>query len=150
MKVRRTLAAAGGGVLLSAGLMAAPAQAQPNSVAQEGLVNLAITDTTVQVPIAVAADVCGVAVNVLAQELVQGPVECTAEGVAFAERNGGGGNNNVAQQGLVNVAVTDTTVQVPVGIAANICGVAVNLLASQTSQEPVECTAEGVAIAESA
>ena len=36
------------------------------------------------------------------------------------------------QSGLVNVAVVNNTVQIPIGIAANVCGVAVNILASAT------------------
>ncbi|MEP6761269.1 MAG: hypothetical protein ABJA93_07875 [Sporichthyaceae bacterium] len=68
------------------------------------------------------------------------------------------------QNGLVNVALTDTTVQVPiavaanvsatdtvvqipVGIAANVCGVAVSVLAGPNIQFPVTCTAKGVSIA---
>ena len=34
------------------------------------------------------------------------------------------------QSGLVNLALVDTTVQVPVAVAANICGVSVNILSS--------------------
>jgi hypothetical protein len=63
-------------------LTAMPALAQP--VFTGGLVNITVTDVlnnnqvNVQVPIGVAANVCGVAVNVLASEASQGPVDCTA------------------------------------------------------------------------
>ena len=50
---------------MSVGVAAAPADA----ATQEGLVNVAVTDITVQVPIAVAANVCDVSVNVLAEQL---------------------------------------------------------------------------------
>ncbi len=123
--------------------IANPASAGPNNTTQKGLVNLSLTDTTVQLPIALAANVCGVAVNVLATATATSPVNCTATGVSTATRNKGGGGNNTRQNGLVNVAITDTTIQVPIAIAANICGVAVNILATQTFTSPVTCTALG-------
>jgi hypothetical protein len=49
--------------------------------------------------------------------------------------------------GLVNVTVTDVlshdqiNVQVPIGVAANVCGVQANVLAQGGLQEPVDCTA---------
>src|SRR5256885_9003042 len=97
---------------------------------QSGLVTVAIVNNAVQIPIGIAANVCGVAVDVLAQNIATGEATCTALGDATATRaggNGGGGGGN--QQGLVNLFVADNTVQVPVGIAANICGVAANVLA---------------------
>ena len=62
--------------------VAAPAGAQP--VITGGLVNITIFDVlnenqiSVQVPIGVAANVCGVQANVLARGEFQGPVNCTA------------------------------------------------------------------------
>jgi hypothetical protein len=120
---------------------AAPAGAQ---VRQEGLVNVAITDTTVQVPVGVAANICGVAVNVLATAANVGDVDCTATGVAIAEHENGGGGGPVMQEGLVNLAVTNTTIQVPIAIAANVCGLAVNVLARALNAGDVTCTATGV------
>jgi hypothetical protein len=68
---------------LSVGAIAAPAaSAQP--VVTGGLVNVTVTNllnnnqVSVQVPIGVAANVCGVQANVLAQSNVQDPVDCTA------------------------------------------------------------------------
>ena len=124
-------------VALTFGLLAGPASAQGR---QEGLVNVYAEDVTVQVPIAVAANVCGVAVNVLSQAGNLGDVDCTAEGVALAENNGGGGGP-VNQNGLVNVALVDVTVQVPVSVAANVCGVAVNVLATNLNAGSVDCDA---------
>jgi hypothetical protein len=75
-----------------------PASAQQ----QEGLINVNVSDVdvgviaNVQVPVAIAANVCGVAVNVLARQL-PGDVECDAEAqsaadneqfMQFAERQG--------------------------------------------------------------
>jgi hypothetical protein len=138
MKVRALLVAA----MLAAMMVVAvsPAGAQTT---QQGLVNVAITDTTVQVPVGIAANICGVAVNILATAANVGDVECTAEGVAIAEHENGNGGP-VMQEGLVNLAVTNTTVQVPVAVAANICGVAVNVLARAVNFGDVQCDAEGV------
>lgn len=48
---------------------------------------------------------------------------------------------------LVNIIIVDTlsgnnvNVQVPIGVAANVCGVQANVLAQNNIQEPVDCTA---------
>jgi hypothetical protein len=61
------------------GAAAAPAGAQQN-----GLVNVDISNVlnnnniTVAIPINAAANVCGVSVDLLAQQLANGPVTCTA------------------------------------------------------------------------
>jgi multisubunit Na+/H+ antiporter MnhB subunit len=141
---RRVLATGAGAAMLSVGAFVAPADA---ATRQDGLVNVALTDTTIQVPVAVAANICGVAVNVLAAGSLQGPVDCDAAGVSQATRADHGGGDNTRQSGLINVSATDTVVQIPVGIAANVCGVAANVLAGPNIQFPVECTAEGVSIA---
>lgn len=129
--------------VLTAGTLAFGAASAPASAQQSGLVNVDVSNNTVQVPIAVAANVCGVQVGVLAQQLRQGPVDCeaTADVDAVASRPGGGGG--VSQQGLVNLAITDNTIQVPVGIAANICGVQAALLAQGLEQGAATCRAEG-------
>jgi hypothetical protein len=129
--------------VLALGVAAAPASAQTT---QNGLVNVAVVNNTVQVPIAVAANVCGLQVGVLATALQQGPVTCTANGTATATAPaaGAGGTN---QQGLVNLAITDNTIQVPVGIAANICGVQAGVLANQLRQGAAHCNAQGNATA---
>jgi hypothetical protein len=72
--------------LFASGLLAfgaaAPASAQP--VITGGLVNITIVDVlnnndvNVQVPIGIAANVCGVQANVLARGGIQEPVDCTA------------------------------------------------------------------------
>ncbi len=51
------------------------------------------------------------------------------------------------QSGLVNIEVTDVlndntvVVAVPIGVAANVCGIQANVLAQDNVQEPVDCTA---------
>ena len=79
-------------------------------VAQEGLVNLNLTGMTAQLPIDLAANLCDVAVDVLVNELSDGSAPCTAssnsDAVVTTEDGG-----PVAQEGLVNVNVTDVVVQ---------------------------------------
>jgi hypothetical protein len=126
--------------VVSLGIVAGPASAQ-----QSGLINVVVSDNTVQVPIAVAANVCGLQVGVLAQELRQGPVDCSssATSTAIATRDNGGGGGGGPQSGLVNLAITNNTVQVPIGIAANICGVQAGILAQDLRQGKADCLAEG-------
>jgi hypothetical protein len=116
-------------MVMTLGLFAAPAAAQDTT--QEGLVNLAIGDVTLQVPIGVAANVCGVNAGVLASgEQTTDPVcKINADEAQQLSWTGNGGGD-VDQQGLVNVALGDVTLQVPIGIAANICGLNVAVLAS--------------------
>ena len=123
-KARVAAIVAAGSLSLGA---AGTARAAPQ---QDGLVNLAVTNNVIQVPVGVAANICGVAANVLASGTSTSPVDCTATGMAGATatpRERG----NTRQNGLVNVDLSDNTVQVPVGIAANVCGVTVNALELQ-------------------
>ncbi len=137
MKVRLTMAVLVTAVTAVAGTSTAGAQNQ------SGLVNVAIVDNTVQIPIGIAANVCGVAVNILAQNLANGDTTCNAVAGATATRAGGGGGGGANQEGLVNLYVANNTVQVPVGIAANICGVAANVLAQQLHNGDASCDATG-------
>ena len=136
--------------LVIAATAAAAAFAVPTSasaqVNQDGLVNVNVSDNVVQVPIGIAANVCGVSVAVLAN-VASGPVDCTTtaeSGAVSAERNDGG---DARQRGLVNLNVEDNVLQVPVAVAANICGVGVGVLAQQVSG-PVECDARSRSRAE--
>jgi hypothetical protein len=104
----------------------------PASAQQNGLVNVDVSNNTVQVPVAVAANVCGVAVNVIATNTFGGNAVCTSTSHATAQGGGGGGGGGANQDGLVNVALTGNTVQVPIGVAANICGVQANVIAANT------------------
>lgn len=49
-----------------------------SSTKQEGLVNVNVENLRVQVPIAVAANICDVDVNVLSLSLLNGPATCEA------------------------------------------------------------------------
>ena len=121
------------------GALAAPAAAQ-NS--QEGLVNVAIDDTVVQAPIAVAANICDVGVGVLAQMTDAGATcEATADSAASTGR---GGNSNTRQEGLVNVLIDDLVVQLPIALAANVCDINVAVLAEITDGAAA-CNADSTA-----
>jgi hypothetical protein len=145
--VRRSAA-----LLIAAGgmtaVVAAPASAAPNN--QSGLVNVALVNTTVQVPISVAANVCNVAVNALASQVPGAAAPCDAAGdsVATAPTQPSSGPNR--QNGLVNLYVANTTVQIPIGIAANVCNVAVNVLATQTPAAAAACTVTNGVVAQPA
>ena len=92
MNIRRSLATAGAAGALAAGslFLAAPAQAQP--VVTGGLVNVTIIDlvdiddVTVQLPVAVAANVCDVTVAALLAEIEEdGSADCDARAVSRAQ-----------------------------------------------------------------
>ena len=102
---------------------------------QTGLVNVAVGDVTVQLPVALAANLCDVNVAVLVGQFVDaGDAQCDARADADGmilnggNRGNGGGPNQV---GLVNVAIGDITVQAPIGIAVNICDVNAAILVGQ-------------------
>jgi hypothetical protein len=137
MKIRLILAAFATAAM---GLVGSSAATAAN---QNGLVNVDVSNNTVQVPIGVAANVCGVAVNILAAGTIASPATCdaVAGATAYSAGNNHGGSTN--QQGLINLAITNNTIQVPIGIAANICGIAANVLATQTVSGPASCNALG-------
>lgn len=121
---------------------AAPAQAQ--NQAGDSLVNVQISDVEVLVPIGVAANLCDINANVLAQQERQGGAQCeaTAESVATpGSGGGGGGGGNQAGNSLVNVQLTDITIALPIAVAANVCDVNVNILAQQLRNGGAECDA---------
>jgi hypothetical protein len=123
------------------GASAVPASAQNR---QEGLVNVAVEDVTVQIPISVAANVCDVNVAVLAQMTDQARMcTATADSAASAGPSQGGPTR---QEGLVNVLLDDVIVQVPVALAANICDVNVAVLADVADDAAVcRATSESIA-----
>jgi hypothetical protein len=132
---------------------------------QNGLVNVNLQDiavaipVSVAVPIGVAANVCDV--SILSLQDQTGAMNCTAMNnstalsraiaLAVTDPNGGGGGANNQQSGLVNVNVQDlalavpVSVAVPVGIAANVCGVSVLSLHDQTG--PMTCDAQNTSTA---
>jgi hypothetical protein len=99
---------------------------------QTGLVNVNVSDNTVQVPIGIAANICDVKVIALVSGIRDtGEAECTALSTSEADATvtpGAGGA--ASQEGLINVNLENNTVQVPIAAAANICDVDVVVLAS--------------------
>src|ERR687895_522701 len=126
-------------------LTATVAFAQPGgNQAGDSLVNVQISDLTVLVPVGVAANLCDVNANVLAEQARTGDANCTATAESIAspgQGNGNAGGGNRAGNSLINVQISDVTILVPIGIAANICDVNVNILAEQLRTGDANCTA---------
>jgi hypothetical protein len=126
--------------------MAIAAIATPATAAtQNGLVNLNLEGVTVQVPVAVAANVCDVNVAaILAGIRDNGTVDCEATALPLSEAtmtSAGGGNTR--QNGLINVNIEDTVIQIPIAAAVNVCDVNVALLlAAILDQGATGCTAD--------
>lgn len=163
--MRHTLLAAASALgALAISAASTPVLAATNS--QSGLVNVNLQSVTVQapisvaVPVSVAADVCNIPVNVLGQQASAGTASCTATSNSFALNraiaqsmtSGGGGATN-QQSGLVNVNVqglhlqTPISVAVPVGVAANVCNVPANVLATQVNAGSASCRATSTSTA---
>jgi hypothetical protein len=91
---------------------------------QRGLVNIAVGDVTIQVPVALAANICDVNVAVLVGDFRDdGEADCTTVAGSEATVTRGPASTPVVQRGLVNVAIGDVTVQVPIAAALNLCDV---------------------------
>jgi hypothetical protein len=135
--MRRILTLAASAVA-AVGLYAAPASADPPT--QEGLVNVNLSDNTVQVPVAAAVNICDVNVAALA-EIVDEAGSCDAVAGADARQRGENPGSPVSQDGLINVNVSGNTIQVPVAVAANICDVNVAVLA-ELADEGGSCDAQ--------
>ncbi len=132
--------------LLATVCMAVAATVAPATAAnQNGLVNINLEDNIVQVPVAIAANVCKVDVAVLVGLLADtGSAVCNAEafsGATVTGRQGGGGNTR--QNGLINVNLENNTIQVPIAAAANICDVTVAILVGAIlKDDATQCTAK--------
>ena len=137
MRFRASILAAA--IAASLCIAAAPASAQQ----QQGLVNVDLTDVTVQVPVAVAANICDVNVAVLVSDLRDDAAMCNATGDADAiTPAAGGGGGAGPQEGLVNVIIEDVTVQVPVSVAANVCDLNVAILVNLLMDDSAACMAD--------
>jgi hypothetical protein len=117
--------------VVSLAVSAGSASAQP----QQGLVNVSVSD--VNVPIAIAANVCNLQVNALAQDNFSDAGNC--EAIADSTATGGPGGGGGRQEGLVNIRIED--VNIPITVAANICNVQVNLLAQGNFSDAGDCDA---------
>ncbi len=149
--LRRFLAAVFAATLVSA-MAAAPASAQ--IFQGPALVNVAISNVTVQVPVSVAANLCDINVAVLVGEFRDdGDADCTATARSIATRgpgngNGGGGGGIGQGPALVNVAIFGLTVQVPISVAANLCDINAAILVGEFRDDgDADCTATARSIA---
>jgi hypothetical protein len=138
--MRRALACSFAALTLALGAGAGTAGAQTT---QNGLVNLNLQDITVQVPIGVAANVCDVNVAILANLVDTGTTQhCSSIADAAAHAvTVGAPTGTTTQNGLVNVNVSDVTVQVPIAAAVNICDVNAAVLAALTDTAGASCDA---------
>lgn len=132
--------------MLIAGTMslgaALPAAAQPT--VQRGLVNVNVEDVTIQVPIAVAANICDVTVAVLVSDLRDGSAVCDAFAESDATVTPAEPGGPTFQEGLINVNISGVTIQVPITVAANLCDVTVAILATDLLEDG-EATCDAVA-----
>jgi hypothetical protein len=139
-----------GGTIVSAALaLSVVAPVAAANRAGDTLVNVQISDVTILVPVAVAADLCDINVNVLAIQVDAGQTTCdaTAQSAASPGSNGGNGGGNTAGNSLVNVQIDDVLVAVPIALAANLCDVGVNVLATQLHTGSATCDASALAVA---
>lgn len=118
-----------------------PASAATNR-AGDSLVNVQVGDITILVPVAVAANLCDIDVNVLSDQVEAGDTTCdaTAESIA-SPGDGSEGSTNIGGNSLVNVQIGDITALIPIAVAANVCDVAVNVLAQQLGTGDATCDA---------
>lgn len=141
-KTFAALAASAAGI----GLAAVPAAAQPE---QNGLVNVYVEDVTVQVPVSVALNLCDVNISVLVDTFEDDAAPCHSDGGSIAlTETGDRGSAPVRQGGLVNVALTDVTAQIPIALAATLCNIDVAVLVGGFEDAAAACEASGVALAD--
>jgi hypothetical protein len=149
MEMRKSLAGGLlGSLVLSMALAGAVAAAPGGNTAGDTLVNVQISDVTILVPVAVAANLCDINVNVVAGQFDAGDTVCTAnaESMASPGWNSGGGGNQ-AGNSLVNVQIDDLAIIVPISLAANLCDVNVNVLARQIRTGDATCEADAESLA---
>jgi hypothetical protein len=131
--------------------MAAAAVTPAGAARQTGLVNINVEDNIVQVPVAIAANVCNVDVNVLVGQLIDtGEATCNADAFSNATVTPRERGGNTRQNGLINVNLENNTVQVPIAAAANICDVDIAILVGailedDATQCDANAQAEGIA-----
>jgi hypothetical protein len=110
---------------------------------QVGLVNVNVEDVTIQAPISVAANICNVSINVIATDNFNQGDECHIDqsgDVVLEQQSGNNPWDGPQQTGLVNINIEDVTLQVPIRVAANVCNLAVNVIASGNENQGGPCT----------
>jgi hypothetical protein len=129
--------------MLIAVVAALAATAPAGAARQSGLVNINVEDNVVQVPVAIAANVCDVTVAVLVSELADtGTTTCDALATSGATVTPSERGPEARQNGLINVNLQNNTVQIPIAAAANICDVDVLVLVTAILlDDATSCTA---------
>ena len=137
-----------GSLALSVALTGAVAAAPGGNQAGDSLVNVQVSDLTVLVPVALAANLCDINVNILAAQADLGDATCTATAESQASPGwGNGGGGNQAGNSLINVQLDDVFVAVPIALALNICDLDVNVLALQFAAGNTTCDASAISTA---
>ena len=133
-------------LVVSVAALAMSSTAAAQHQAGDSLVNVQIGDITVLAPVAIAANLCDINVNVLALQAREGGAECDATATSIARPGPGNGNGNggghQAGNSLVNVQIGDVLLKLPIALAANVCDVNVNILAVQLRAGGATCTAD--------
>jgi hypothetical protein len=129
--------------VLAAGVAALAATSSADAARQSGLVNVNVEDNVVQLPVAIAANVCDVTVAALVSDLRdEGTATCTALAASGATVTPSAPGPGSRQDGLINVNLENNTVQIPIAAAANICDVTVAVLATAILlDDATSCTA---------
>jgi hypothetical protein len=136
--MRKTLAL----TLLACVVALATATGASAQTQQTGLVNINVEDNVVQVPVAIAANICDVTVAVLVSDLTDGSATCDALATSDATVTPRPSGGPTRQDGLINVNLENNTVQIPIAAAANVCDVSVLVLATEILlSDATECTA---------
>ena len=120
MKKARWVSAAAGTVVLVAGF-AAPASAALADGGGDGNggVLSVLSGNTVNAPVSLPVDVCGVAVGLLGGA----DASCAGGAASNTDINNGGGGDGNGNAGVASVG-SGNTVNLPVSVPANVCGVA--------------------------
>jgi hypothetical protein len=136
--MRKTLAL----TLLACVVALATATGASAQTQQTGLVNINVEDNVVQVPVAIAANICDVTVAVLVSDLTDGSATSDALATSDATVTPRPSGGPTRQDGLINVNLENNTVQIPIAAAANVCDVSVLVLATEILlSDATECTA---------
>ena len=135
-------------VLFAVVLSSMVAATSASAARQTGLVNINVEDNVVQVPVAVAANVCNVSIAaVLAVVAEGGSTTCDAFATNETEATitpADPSDRETRQRGLINVNIQDNIIQVPIAVAANLCDIDIALLAAAVLELPnaeTDCTA---------
>ena len=91
---------------------------------------------------------CSVVAGALALGLVAPPASAQQAGLVNVSLTNVDVLNDIARDINVNVSQIPVSVQAPIGIAANVCNVAANVLAADVDQDgAADCTAESTSTA---